>query len=36
MIDWERVSIESDLDWTELDDYSVMNAIIAQCSLNIK
>jgi hypothetical protein len=30
-INWERV--ESDLDWTELDDYSIMNAIINECSI---
>ena len=33
MTNWERVQIESDLDWSEVDDYSIMDAIINECSL---
>ena len=33
-INWER--IETDLDWSEVDDYSIMDAIIEECSLNKK
>lgn len=34
-MNWETFSSESDLDWSDLDDYSTMNAIIEQFSLKV-